>query len=119
MLVETDQWWADRMNPLSESYPNQLLVPLENTYGMLLFSRFELVGAEVKYLVEKDIPSVHASIKLPSGALIRFHGLHPTPPVPAENPRSTERDKEILLVAKEVKKSKIPIIVAGDLNDVA
>ncbi len=119
MLVETDKWWADNLTSLNDKYPHKLLVPLENTYGMLLFSKFELQDAEVKYLVEKDIPSVHASIKLPSGDLIRFHGLHPTPPVPNENPRSTERDKEILMVAKAVKKCKLPVIVAGDLNDVA
>ena len=45
--------------------------------------------------------------------------MHPTPPVPGENPKSTERDKEILKVAKSAKNSKLPVIVAGDLNDVA
>ncbi len=119
MLVETDTWWASQLDPLHKKYPHQLLVPLENTYGMMLFSKFKLHNDKVKYLVEKDIPSVHTSIELPSGDLINFHGLHPTPPVPNENPRSTERDKEILLVGKEAKKSKMPVIVAGDLNDVA
>jgi endonuclease/exonuclease/phosphatase (EEP) superfamily protein YafD len=119
MLVETDKWWASQLEPLHKKYPHQLLIPLENTYGMMLFSKFKLHNEKVKYLVEKDIPSVHATIELPSGEMVSFHGLHPTPPVPNENPRSTERDKEILLVAKEAKKSKLPVIVAGDLNDVA
>jgi len=119
MLVETNKWWASQLEPLLKKYPFQLLVPLENTYGMMLFSKFKLHSGKVKYLVEKDIPSVHTRIELPSGDLINFHSLHPTPPVPNENPRSTERDKEILLVGKEAKKSKLPVIVAGDLNDVA
>ena len=119
MLVETDAWWAEQATIFEKDYPYRLLVPLENTYGMLLYSKLELVDAEVKFLVEDDIPSIHTSVKLPSGDLIRFHGLHPTPPVPGENPRSTERDKEILLVAKSAKKSALPVIVAGDLNDVA
>lgn len=119
MLVETDKWWASELEPLYKKYPHQLLVPLENTYGMMLFSKLKLHEGKVKYLVEKDIPSVHAKIELPSGDMVRFYGLHPTPPVPNENPRSTERDKEILLVGKEAKKSKLPVIVAGDLNDVA
>lgn len=119
MLVETDSWWASKLEPLLKKYPYHLLVPLENTYGMMLFSKFKLHNGKVKYLVEKDIPSVHTRIELPSGDLINFHGLHPTPPVPNENPRSTERDKEILLIGKEAKKSKLPVIVAGDLNDVA
>ena len=119
MLVETDKWWASQLEPLHKKYPHQLFVPLENTYGMMLFSRFQLHNEKVKYLVEKGIPSVHTSIELPSGDMVNFHGLHPAPPVPNENPRSTERDKEILLVGKEAKKSKLPVIVAGDLNDVA
>lgn len=119
MLVETDNLWAKNLKTLNETHPHQLLIPLENTYGMMLFSRFELVDPKVKFLVEKDIPSVHACIKLPSGDLIQFHGLHPQPPVPAEDPRSTERDKEILMIGKSAKASKIPMIVAGDLNDVA
>jgi endonuclease/exonuclease/phosphatase (EEP) superfamily protein YafD len=45
--------------------------------------------------------------------------VHPTPPVPGENMYSTERDKELLLVAKEVKENNVPTIVVGDLNDVA
>lgn len=119
MVVETDNWWAKQLQPLKHSHPYAIEVPLENTYGMLLYSRLELTDTYVKYLVEPDIPSVHTKIKLPSGDLIQFHGLHPTPPVPGENPRSTERDKEILMVAKDAKESKIPVIVAGDLNDVA
>lgn len=119
MLVETDKHWANKMAGLDKDYPHQLRVPLENTYGMMLYSRLKLIDPAVKYLVEKDIPSVHTCIELPSGDLINFHGLHPTPPVPTENPRSTERDKEILMVGKVAKKSKLPVIVAGDLNDVA
>jgi endonuclease/exonuclease/phosphatase (EEP) superfamily protein YafD len=119
MLVETDMWWAEKLEELKKKYPHHLLAPSDNTYGMMLFSKFELQDEQVKFLVEDDIPSVHTIIKLPSGDLIRFHGLHPTPPVPQENPRSTERDKEILLIGKESKKSKYAVIVAGDLNDVA
>ncbi len=119
MLVETDNWWAAQLESLQKTYPHHLLVPLENTYGMMLFSKFKLHNAKVSYLVEKDIPSVHATIELPSGDKLNFHGLHPTPPVPNENPRTTERDKEILLIGKEAKKSELPVIVAGDLNDVA
>lgn len=119
ILVETDMWWAEKLDVLKEKYPHRLLAPLDNTYGMMLFSKFELKNEKVKFLVEDDIPSVHTMVKLPSGDLVNFHGLHPTPPVPQENPRSTERDKEILLIGKEAKKSKYPVIVAGDLNDVA
>ncbi|MCF2520394.1 endonuclease/exonuclease/phosphatase family protein [Dyadobacter sp. CY351] len=119
LLLETDQYWNDGVQELNEKYPHQVLVPLENTYGMLLYSKLELVGAEVRYLVDEEIPSIKTQVKLASGKLIQLYCVHPTPPVPGENMYSTERDKELLLVAKEVKGKNAPIIVVGDLNDVA
>jgi endonuclease/exonuclease/phosphatase (EEP) superfamily protein YafD len=119
LMVETNNWWAEQMDSISEVYPHQLRAPLENTYGMMLYSKLELVGGSINYLVEADVPSIEVMLKLPSGQLVKLHCLHPQPPVPQENPRSTERDKEILLIAKKAKGSKIPVLVAGDLNDVA
>jgi endonuclease/exonuclease/phosphatase (EEP) superfamily protein YafD len=120
LLVETDDWWKRQLdNSLIKKYEHQLARPLENTYGMLLYSRFQLIDPQIKFLVEGDVPSIHTKVKLPSGEAIRLYGLHPQPPVPGENPRSTERDAEILMVAEEAKNCLEPVIVAGDLNDVA
>ncbi|MFA4870665.1 MAG: endonuclease/exonuclease/phosphatase family protein [Pedobacter sp.] len=119
LLLETNKMWEQQTLSLEKTHPFHQRLPLENTYGMLLYSRYELIDTEVKFLVEKDIPSIHTKIKLPSGQLLQLYALHPTPPVPNENPRSTERDKELLLVADLAKASKDPVIVIGDMNDVA
>lgn len=119
LMVETNKWWEEQLSPISKDYPHQLKAPLENTYGMLLYSRFPFENGSINYLVEDDIPSIEADVKLKSGQLVRLYCLHPQPPVPQENPRSTERDKEILMVAEKAKSSKLPVVVAGDLNDVA
>jgi endonuclease/exonuclease/phosphatase (EEP) superfamily protein YafD len=119
VLSETDQNWAQALGTLHSAYPYRVEEPLDNTYGLMLFSRYELLDTQVNYLVEKDVPSIFAKVKLPSGEIVQFYCVHPTPPVPQENPRSTERDKEILIVGKLAKESKYPVVVAGDLNDVA
>ncbi|MGC1242690.1 MAG: endonuclease/exonuclease/phosphatase family protein [Chryseosolibacter sp.] len=119
LLVETDAWWKSQLDGLEKDYPHRVSKPLENTYGMLLFSKFELIDPQVKYLIEEGIPSIHTRVKLPSGDIFFLYCLHPTPPVPQENPRSTERDAELLTIAKEAKACMHPVIVAGDLNDVA
>lgn len=119
LMVETNQWWQDQMDSLTEKYPHQLKVPLENTYGMLLYSRLPLENGMVCFLVENDIPSIETEVRLKSGQLVKLFCLHPQPPVPQENPRSTERDKEILMVAQKSKDCKLPVLVIGDLNDVA
>lgn len=54
-----------------------------------------------------------------SGQRLHFYGVHPMPPSPTEHYRSTERDAEVLLVGKETRQQSGPVIVAGNLNDVA
>lgn len=119
LLLETDSHWDRQTEKLGEKYPFSLKVPLENTYGMLFYSRLPVSDEQVRYLVEPEVPSIHAKIRLDSGQQVQLYALHPSPPVPNENPRSTERDKELLLVADLAKASTLPVIVIGDLNDVA
>jgi len=119
MLVETNQAWADHMALLKDKYPHQVEIPMENTYGMLLYSRFPLIDTQINYLIDEEIPSIQSNLKLDSGQSIRIYGIHPTPPVPGENTHSTERDAEILIVGKMAKTFGRATIIMGDLNDVA
>ena len=119
LTTEPDQWWAEQLKALDGSYPYQVKYPLDNTYGMILHSRFPLVEPSVRFLVEPDIPSIHSGLRLPEGQLLHFIGLHPRPPGPTESEESTERDAELIIVGKSVKGSDTPVLVLGDLNDVA
>jgi endonuclease/exonuclease/phosphatase (EEP) superfamily protein YafD len=119
LLVETDERWAREVQADLKEYPYRVLQPQSNTYGMLLFSKLEIVKHSLRFLVESDIPSITADIKTKEGNIFRLYCIHPQPPVPGESKVSTERDAEILIVGKEAKTSKLPVIVAGDLNDVA
>ncbi len=121
IAVETDLWWQNRLDVLERHYPHTMKCPLDNLYGMHVYSRFELEDYAVQFLVEPDIPSMHTLLVLPSGRRVRMHCVHPKPPSPTENPGSSERDAELIAVAKSVAESETntPVIVAGDLNDVA
>ncbi len=119
LLTETDTWWAEHLTELDSVYPFSLKVPLPNTYGMLFYSKLKLYQPKIRYLVQKDIPSVHAFVELKTGEVVEFFGLHPRPPIPTENYESDERDAEVLIAGREVAKSNYPAILAGDLNDVA
>ncbi|MBK6267138.1 endonuclease/exonuclease/phosphatase family protein [Marivirga sp. S37H4] len=120
LMVETDKWWKEKsVESFGEKYPYQVLIDQENTYGMLIFSKFELQNTEVRHLVKKEVPSVVTEIVIKNKNKIKLFALHPEPPVPGENLYSTARDAEILMVGKEVANEILPVIVAGDLNDVA
>ncbi len=117
-LVETNAGWMDAVQEIKEDYPYFIEVPQENTYGLLLYSKIPFVNEQVRFLVDKEVPSVVVDLNF-HGRTIKLFGLHPTPPVPQENSESTDRDAEILIVGKEAKKCQVPVIVLGDLNDVA
>ncbi|MCQ2030648.1 endonuclease/exonuclease/phosphatase family protein [Stutzerimonas zhaodongensis] len=121
VTLETDQWWEDQLSELTSDYPHTIRRPLDNLYGMHVWSRLELENAETCFLVEDDVPSMHANVRLNDQLAIRMHFLHPAPPSPTENDESTERDVELLVVAKSVQDDheNTPVIVTGDLNDVA
>lgn len=120
LMVETDKWWKDKsMAGFGHHYPHLVLEDRENTYGMLIFSKLPISNTEVRHLIKEDVPSVSMELELEKGDRIKFYALHPEPPVPGENLHSTDRDAEILMIGKEAAESKLPVIVAGDLNDVA
>ncbi|MDQ9172341.1 endonuclease/exonuclease/phosphatase family protein [Oxalobacteraceae bacterium R-40] len=119
VTLETNHWWQEQLSVLEKDYPYTIKCPLENLYGMHVFSRYPLEDCATQFLVQPDIPSMHAMLVLPSQRRIRLHFLHPAPPSPTENDESTQRDAELLIVAKSVTKLDTPVIVAGDLNDVA
>jgi endonuclease/exonuclease/phosphatase (EEP) superfamily protein YafD len=117
LAVETDDWWDERLSVLEERLPFTCHEPLANTYGLHFFSRLAIRDAEIRHVVEEDIPSVRAEIRLSSGPWIEFIGVHPKPP--DINQDVAERDAELVLTGREAAESGLPSIVAGDLNDVA
>lgn len=120
VFTETDSKWSEAIKAgIGEDYPFKVEVPLDNTYGMILYSKLKLVNTQVRYVVDDSIPSIHSEIELRSGDRIQLHAIHPTPPMPQHNPSSTDRDAEMMKVALESMDSKIPVVVIGDFNDVA
>lgn len=119
VTLESDAWWQGHLDTLQPDMPYNLKCPLDNLYGMHVYSRLPLDDAEICYLVEEGVPSIHALLTLRTGDQVRVHFLHPAPPSPTENPESAERDAELVIVARKIVDSHQPVIVTGDLNDVA
>ncbi len=119
LTLETDKTWEKELEVLEKYYPYTVKIPQDNLYGMHLYSKLKLEDVEVKYLIKNDIPSIHGYVILNNRAKIKFHALHPKPPSPTEDQTSTNRDAELLLVGKDVKRDQESVLVFGDLNDVA
>lgn len=119
LAVETDKWWGDQLADFAATHPYTVLQPQPNGYGMLLYSKLELIDPEVKFLIEDDIPSIHGKVRLGSGDIVELRCLHPRPPFPTEDDSSAPRDAELLVVGRETKEMNEPVVVFGDLNDVS
>ena len=119
LTLETDQTWQNELATLEQDYPYRVPVPLDNLYGMHLYSRLALQETEVKFILSDEIPSIHTTVILPSGEPVQLYCLHPKPPSPTEAKDSTLRDAELLIVGNQIKDLDKSCIVMGDLNDVA
>ncbi|NNG43463.1 endonuclease/exonuclease/phosphatase family protein [Pseudoalteromonas sp. NEC-BIFX-2020_002] len=119
ITLESDDWWQQKLSVLKKDYPYTIDCPKDNRYGMHLFSKYKIKQAQICELVESDVPSIHILFVNDEGLEIQGHFIHPAPPSPTEEDSSRPRDSELIMVAKALKDATRPVIVAGDLNDVA
>jgi endonuclease/exonuclease/phosphatase (EEP) superfamily protein YafD len=119
VTLESDKWWENQLEALEVDMPYSVKCPLDNLYGMHVYSRLPFSKEKISYLVEKYVPSIHLCLQLRTGDNVNMHFVHPAPPSPTENPESKERDAELITLARSVAETVQPVVVTGDLNDVA
>lgn len=119
LAVECDDGWDEALAALESDYPFSVRRPQENTYGLVLYSRLPLSEVEVRFLRRPEIPSIRTVVTLPEGEELVLYGVHPEPPYPKWADDSAQRDAELLSIAQEARDETRPVIVMGDLNDVA
>ncbi|WP_226063168.1 endonuclease/exonuclease/phosphatase family protein [Kaistella polysaccharea] len=118
--MEIDLWWNQQLKYLEKEYPYFQRVINDETYGMILYSKYPLENLKVNYLNNKKVPSFECLVTLKNGQKIDLHCLHPVPPMRFEDlPDNVgQRDIAMKKLGKEIQNNKYPIVVAGDMNDV-
>ena len=125
LLIEIDEPWHEALQPLREQVPHGAEHISGEGLGLAFWSRLPLAGVDVQHLVSERRPSIHADVQLQDGQLIRFVGVHPTPPGLNDSTNggrrdSRVRDAELVMVAKDIAQDpERTWIVTGDFNDVA
>ncbi|MBL1407661.1 endonuclease/exonuclease/phosphatase family protein [Sphingobacterium faecale] len=119
LTMESDTHWEQALRELESIYPYVQKVTLDNTYGMHFYTRLKIINIQTHYFVADDIPSIEAELESKDGHRFVFFGVHPPPPSPTEEETSKERDGDLLSVAKRVRGYNLPVLVAGDFNNVA
>ena len=119
IAVEVDAWWRDQLRALHKDWPHHVCEAQDNTYGMAIYSRLPLGPTRVEHLVDPEVPSLFTAVELPGGRTVHCAVLHPRPPRPDIQQDSSLRDAELVRAGRIVRELRGPVIVAGDLNDVA
>jgi endonuclease/exonuclease/phosphatase (EEP) superfamily protein YafD len=118
LAMETNKAWEENLSEIEKNYPHSVKIPLENFYGMLLYSKHELHNVSIQFQIEETVPSIFFEYAINETQNIFVACLHPAPPSPTENETSKERDAELMLTGKHIQNIEIPVVVCGDMNDV-
>lgn len=119
ITMESNRPWEKALGVFEKDYLYHIKVPLENTYGMHLYSRLKIKSSAVHYFVADDLPSFEAEIETEDRYTFTLFSTHPPPPSPTEEINSKERDGELLSIAKKVRANADTSLVVGDFNNVA
>lgn len=112
-LVEISERWLRELGPLRERYPHHFEFPDERLVGFALYSRVPIVGAREVRARGQATTAVLATLVTDAGE-IDLLLVHPASPVSAAAIRN--RNAQIEALARLVRDSARPVVLAGDLN---
>ncbi len=113
MLMEVDATWEKALKPLEQSHPHHIVEARYDNFGIALYSRLPLEALQIMDLIDVEVPSIEAKLKL-SGHELTIIGTHPLPPMGPTY--SAQRDAQLISLAQRVRDSHTPTVVIGDLN---
>ncbi len=117
VFIEVDDGWIDALSKVVTDFPHRVVYSQDNGYGMWLVSRFPIRDEQVRFLLNPEVPSFDMRIAHPDGGSFRLLAVHPEPPIATHD--TIGRDAEMSRVAELVREEEEPVLVTGDLNDVA
>jgi len=112
VLEEISDTWVSALDPVIRSYPQVLLEPRDDNFGIGLFSRFPLSNARMVSIGRAGVPSILATLHTDAGDL-QLVATHPLPPAGREYSRLRNEQLEQL---PEFTRSPLPVLLMGDLN---
>lgn len=113
LLVEPDKEWIDKLSELKAIFPFFIEEPLENSFGIALYSRLPLINTHIRYIVLANLPSIAAEVYL-HNKVITIIGTHTLPPISTSF--ASIRNQQLKDLALIASTSNKPFILAGDLN---
>jgi len=118
LIMESNSAWGKALEQIEKDYPQHHKIPLENRYGMHLYTNLKLIKSESHFLISEERPAIKSYLEDKAGNEFIFWGIHPPPPSPTELPTSRQKDAELTKLAKMIREEQAMTVVAGDFNSV-
>ena len=115
-LMETNGEWLQALQPVLSAYPQTVVEPQDNTFGLALATRLPLASSRTVDSTSADTPTLYATLTGPTGDRFEFIGLHPRAPLPGQD--TDARDASILRAGAATPDRLADALVMGDFNDV-
>lgn len=112
VLQEATPAWAAATAALRDALPHAHLEPRPDTFGIVVYSRFPLDGAEAVPLGEARVPAIVARVRA-DGAAFSLVTAHVFPPLPG---LYEGRNDQLESLAALAARAERPVVLAGDLN---
>jgi endonuclease/exonuclease/phosphatase (EEP) superfamily protein YafD len=115
-LEEINQAWITGLAPVLKDYPYQKNVPLENAFGIGLYSKFPLSDVQVKAFGNpygaQQLPSITAKVHILKTETFTIVVTHPLPPMAG----FSVRNSQLADIALQRTSFGRDWILTGDLN---
>jgi endonuclease/exonuclease/phosphatase (EEP) superfamily protein YafD len=108
VAIEVNATWVKKLEDVEGEYPYTFKYPQEDNFGMAVYSKMPFKGELVKAGLW-EIPLL--SMQFKSFVLM---AMHPLPPMDRDN--VAEMSQYFSEFTKRASQTKLPLIVAGDLN---
>lgn len=105
--------WETALGAALTDYSFRVTAPIDNPFGIALYSKLPLSDDKTTYLEHRDRPSVEAVATIGEKTLSIF-GTHPPPPT--STAWYLERNRHLLKIASKASALATPMVVLGDLN---
>lgn len=115
-LMETDDRWINKLEPLLRSYQHVERHPQPKGFGLVFATNLPVLNLTVVENTYRDTPTLYATLQPGDARPIEFIGLHPKPPLPNWN--TGLRDKNIVRAGTRTPDRLPNAFVMGDFNDV-
>lgn len=113
VLLETDAWWMNALEALTERWPFVVRQPRSDNFGIMVLSRLELTETEIITLAGDELPTVLTTVTW-DGLPVRLAATHPVPPTGSR--ALAWRDEHLRDLALHLADEQWPVIITGDLN---